>query len=78
MTTAPERILVRLPNWTGDVVMATPGLRALRSCYAEAQITAHVRPGLAVCPHCSKRDARCAQMRSIWASVCPTPGPRCC
>jgi heptosyltransferase-2 len=43
---APERILVRLPNWTGDVVMATPGLRALRSGYGSARITAHVRPGL--------------------------------
>jgi len=42
----PQRILVRLPNWTGDVVMATPGLRALRARYPGAEITAHVRPGL--------------------------------
>ena len=26
----PERILVSLPGWVGDVVMATPALRALR------------------------------------------------
>lgn len=42
----PERILVRLPNWTGDVVMATPALRALRTRYPGAEITGHVRPGL--------------------------------
>ena len=42
----PERILVRLPNWTGDVVMAKPALRALRAHYPRAEITGHVRPGL--------------------------------
>jgi len=42
-----RRILVRLPNWMGDVVMATPALRALRAEFAEAQITAHVRAELA-------------------------------
>ncbi|MEE3331819.1 MAG: lipopolysaccharide heptosyltransferase II [Myxococcota bacterium] len=42
-----NRILVRLPNWTGDVVMATPALRALRATFAGAQITAHVREELA-------------------------------
>lgn len=46
MIREPRRILVRLPNWTGDVVMATPGLRALRKRYPVAHITAQVRPGL--------------------------------
>jgi heptosyltransferase-2 len=35
---AIERILVRCPNWLGDVVMATPGLRALRAAYPGACI----------------------------------------
>ena len=39
-------ILVRAPNWVGDVVMATPGLRALRAGFKGAQITVQVRPGL--------------------------------
>ena len=33
-----ERVLVRLPNWVGDVVMATPALRALRRALPGARI----------------------------------------
>lgn len=40
---AVERILVRMPNWVGDVVMATPVLRALREHHPRAQITAAIR-----------------------------------
>jgi heptosyltransferase-2 len=43
---APQSILVRTPNWTGDVVMSTPGFRALRAAHPKARITAHIRPGL--------------------------------
>ena len=32
------RILVVMPNWVGDVVMATPALRALRERFADAHI----------------------------------------
>jgi heptosyltransferase-2 len=41
-----QRILVALPNWVGDAVMATPALRALRSHYAEAHITLLGRPAI--------------------------------
>ena len=43
----PKQILVRGPNWTGDVIMATPGFRALRAGFPEARITLHVRANLA-------------------------------
>jgi len=43
---APQAILVRGPNWTGDLVMATPGFRALRARFPRARITLHVAPGL--------------------------------
>jgi heptosyltransferase-2 len=34
-----ERIVIRMPNWVGDVVMATPALRAVRQCWPQAEIT---------------------------------------
>jgi heptosyltransferase-2 len=36
----PERVIVRLPNWLGDTVMAVPTLRAVRSGRPDAQILA--------------------------------------
>ena len=39
-------ILVRGPNWLGDLVMATPGFRALRSSFPESHISLQVRKGL--------------------------------
>jgi len=47
-TTAPKplRLLVILPNWVGDVVMATPALRLLRENLKGSFIGALCRPGL--------------------------------
>jgi len=41
-----REILVRAPNWLGDVVMSTPGLHALRKGFPKARITVQIRPGL--------------------------------
>ena len=35
----PERVLVVLPTWVGDFVMATPTLRAIRNRFATSKIT---------------------------------------
>ncbi len=39
MTRFPQKIIVRLPNWVGDVVMATPALISLREGFPESDIT---------------------------------------
>jgi heptosyltransferase-2 len=40
----PQRLLVVLPNWVGDLVLATPALRAIRTQFPEAYIAALVKP----------------------------------
>ncbi|MFQ5495619.1 MAG: glycosyltransferase family 9 protein, partial [Phycisphaerae bacterium] len=42
----PRSILVVLPTWVGDFVMATPTLRALRDRFADAHITFLMEPNL--------------------------------
>ncbi len=39
-TSFPHRIAVRLPNWVGDIGLATPFYRAVRAAFPEAQICA--------------------------------------
>src|SRR3990172_12095805 len=42
----PRNIIVRMPNWIGDLVMATPVLLDLRKAYPKARITAMCRAPL--------------------------------
>ena len=42
----PRSILVVLPTWVGDFVMATPTLRAIRSRFTDAHITFLINPNL--------------------------------
>lgn len=41
------KVAVFLPNWVGDVVMATPALRALRDTFADAELIGIMRPYVA-------------------------------
>jgi heptosyltransferase-2 len=43
---ASRQILVRAPNWLGDLVMSTAGLRALRIACPDATISLQLREGL--------------------------------
>lgn len=42
-----QRVVVRIPNWVGDAVMAVPALRELRRVLPQAHITLVARPGAA-------------------------------
>ncbi|MDX6499927.1 MAG: heptosyltransferase [Blastocatellia bacterium] len=42
-----HRVVVRIPNWVGDAVMAVPALRELRRVLPHAHITLVTRPGAA-------------------------------
>ena len=41
-----SRIVVVMPNWLGDGVMATPFLRGLRGVYPEGRVVAVARGGV--------------------------------
>lgn len=43
----PNNIIVRMPNWLGDLVMATPVLQDLKSHYPNARITAMCQSNVA-------------------------------
>ncbi len=47
LKTEPRNIIVRMPNWIGDLVMATPILSDLRKAYPKARITAMCRSPIA-------------------------------
>jgi heptosyltransferase-2 len=42
-----RRIALVLPNWVGDVVMATPAIRAVREAYPDAELIAFGKPYIA-------------------------------
>ena len=42
----PASILIRAPNWVGDVVMSTAALRSLRKRFPQARIAVLIKPSL--------------------------------
>jgi heptosyltransferase-2 len=42
----PRSILIRCPNWVGDVVMCTPALRSIRQRFPQARIAVLIKPSL--------------------------------
>ena len=42
----PQRIVIRCPNWVGDLVMCTPALRSVRRHFPAAHISVIVKPSL--------------------------------
>ena len=63
-------MLVRAPNWVGDVVMATPALRALRARYPRSRITVLGRSnGLRLLEGLSSFDEGLPAGKTLWADV---------
>ena len=44
---SPAKLMIRVPNWVGDAVMAEPALRELRRIFRESHITLVARPWVA-------------------------------
>ena len=44
---APERIVIRMPNWLGDAVMSVPAAAAVRAAYSGAWLTVAAIPSIA-------------------------------
>ncbi len=68
-----SRIVVHMPNWLGDVVMATPALRALRRHAPSAHVTVQLPAALAPLLEGSPRvdaivamDGRPQGARALW------------
>ena len=53
---AYRNIIVRMPNWIGDVVMATPVLADLRHSFPKATITAMCQSNVAPLLKCADRS----------------------
>jgi heptosyltransferase-2 len=41
---APDKVLIRAPNWVGDAVMALPAIRELRRIFSRSRVTIAARP----------------------------------
>ncbi len=80
---APERVLVRAPNWIGDVVLSLPALRDLRRAFPAARLSVLARPWVAELYHAVPEvdeivpsrghlaDARCLRGRFDLAVLLP-------
>ena len=60
----PGRLLVRLPNWVGDILMARPAMQALRARWPDAQLVGMVRP----------RHAALAERLGVFDRIVVSPG----
>ena len=60
----PTNLLVRLPNWVGDILMARPAVQALRARWPDVQLVGMARP-----PH-----AALAERLGVFDRIVPAPG----
>jgi len=63
------KILVRSPNWIGDMVMSTPVVRALRRKYPDAKITVLSRQKIAPLWTCNPDTDEILQIQGFFSTV---------
>ena len=63
---ATSRILIRLPNWVGDILMALPAVQALRAHKPDAHLVAMARP----------EHLELVRRVAAFDEVVPAPPPR--
>ena len=66
-----HHLMILMPTWVGDIVMATPSLRWLRERLKDARITAVTRPGMS--PLLSGLES----IDDAWRSI-PVESVDCC
>lgn len=73
--TAPNNIIVRMPNWIGDFVMATPVLQDLRVHFPDATLTAMCQDAHAALLDQNPHINECVTFkpRSGWIHTCYRP-----
>ncbi len=69
MPDAPNSILIIMPTWLGDVVMATPTLRALQAHYPHAQITLAFKNPMSALSPCLPVNATTARWDQVKLST---------
>ena len=73
--TDPERILVRAPNWIGDVVLSLPALRDLRRRFPAARLEVLARPWVAELYRAVPEVDAIVESRGHAADVAVAAGP---
>ena len=65
----PGRLLVRAPNWIGDVILSLPAVRDLRRGFPEARIEVLARPWVAGLYHAVAEVDAVHESRGFWDDV---------
>ena len=69
MTGAVNRLVIRAPNWLGDVVLSLPAVRDIRRGFPDARITVLARPVVAPLYEAVPEVDAVASAQGLWPEV---------
>lgn len=67
--TALRRLVIRAPNWLGDVVLSLPAIRDIRRAYPEARISVLARPAVAPIYEAVPEIDEVLQAQGLWPEI---------